>query len=197
MNSPERANSSHTPDPFTLREWGFRLVVFLAVTGLGTFVDLYSKSRVFANLGYPNGRSEPLFDTAWLTFRLHTSFNRGALWGIGQNYTAVFAVLSVLAIGVILYWLFVRQATRSWWLTICLALILAGTLGNLYDRLGWHGCRDPLTSERIFAVRDFLLFRFGSYHWPVFNFADVFLVSGACCLILQSLLTPADRENTE
>ena len=185
MNSPARPNASHKRPPLSPRSLGIRLAVFVGICSLATFFDLYTKSRVFAALGY-NGQSEPFFES-WITFRFHTSFNRGALWGIGQNFTWLFAWLSMLAAAVILYWLFVREAARSWLLTICLAFVMAGTLGNLYDRLGWHGYRDAETDELIFAVRDFLLFRFGDYHWPVFNFADVFLVSGAGFLIVQSL----------
>jgi signal peptidase II len=73
---------------------------------------------------------------------------------------------------------------------------MAGTLGNLYDRLGWHGCVDPLTNESIFAVRDFLLFRLGTYNWPVFNIADVLLVLGASCLVAQSLFGNVNGEST-
>jgi signal peptidase II len=83
-------------------------------------------------------------------------------------------------------WLFAFSAARSLWLTIALALILGGTLGNLYDRIGLHGCRDT-QGANIAAVRDFLLFTFGDFHWPVFNFADVFLVSGASMLVVHSL----------
>lgn len=184
MNPPGRANRSE--GSLSRRAWAIRLAVFVGICSLAAFVDLYSKSRVFEALGYPGGQSRAIVDS-WVTFRFYTSFNRGALWGIGQNLTWLFAGLSMLAALVILYWLFVRQAAKNWLLTICLALIMAGTLGNLYDRLGWHGCRDPITNEPIFAVRDFLLFTFGDFNWPVFNFADVFLVAGAACLILQSL----------
>ncbi len=162
------------------------MLAFLLISGGGTFWDLFSKRLVFHKWGYPGGESR-LFLDAWVSFRFHTSFNRGALWGIGQHLTGFFAVLSILAVGMILYWLFARGALGSWTLTICLALIMAGTLGNLYDRLGLHGLADPITGEPIAAVRDFLLFRFGRFDWPVFNFADVFLVTGALCLIAQSL----------
>jgi signal peptidase II len=126
-----------------------------------------------------------------MTFRLFTSFNEGALWGMGQGYTWLFATLSIVAAIGILFWLFVAGAARSLWLTIALAFIMAGTLGNLYDRMGQHRCTElnPVTGipEQIYAVRDFLLFTFGRFHWPVFNFADVFLVTGAILLVVQSL----------
>jgi len=106
---------------------------------------------------------------------------------LGQEYTWLFAGLSLAAVVGIPVWLFGFSAARSLWLTIALALILGGTLGNLYDRIGLHGCRDAHGAP-IAAVRDFLLFTFGTFHWPVFNFADVFLVTGASMLVAHSLL---------
>ena len=166
-----------------------RYVLFLLLAVLGLAIDLSSKNAVFQALG-TNGASdwtERWFD-GWMTFSFRTTFNRGALWGLGQGLTWLFASLSIVAIAGVVYWLFIRGAARSWWLTIALALIMAGTLGNLYDRLGWHNHREFDGNEvrPIYAVRDFLLFTFGDFHWPVFNFADVFLVTGAIMLILQS-----------
>ncbi|NOX56153.1 MAG: signal peptidase II [Planctomycetes bacterium] len=167
-----------------------RYVAFVLVAMSGLAWDLYSKSVVFSTLGYPGQASHwvKTFFGGWVTFRLYTSFNQGALWGMAQGYTWLFASLSVVAFFGILYWLFVARAARSWWLTLSLAFIMAGTLGNLYDRLGLPQCIHPLTGERIYAVRDFLLFTFGGWPWPVFNFADVFLVTGACMLVVHSLL---------
>lgn len=183
-----------------------RLFVFVLLASVALTVDLYTKSIVFNDLGYPGaeptpsalgqhyrfaspasheGESVPYID-GWMTFRLLTSFNRGALWGLGQEYTWLFAGLSLAAVIGIPLWLFAFSAARSLWLTIALALILGGTLGNLYDRIGLHGCRDS-QGAHIAAVRDFLLFTFGGFHWPVFNFADVFLVSGASMLVLHSI----------
>lgn len=194
MNSPAPAEPSIAPCEFSARDLGRRFILFAAVSTAGAFLDLLSKSLVFAELGYPNGQSQPFLE-GWLTFRFHTSFNSGALWGIGQDFTWLFTLLSLLAVFVILYWLFVKEAARSRFLTLCLAFIMAGTLGNLYDRLGWHGCIDPFTNERIFAVRDFLLFQFGTFNWPVFNLADVFLVLGAGALIVHSLFGDLQAES--
>ena len=178
-----------------------RIFVFVAVAVSGVSWDLYSKNAVFDRLGYP-GRSsawmEHFFD-GWVAVSFHTNFNEGALWGMGQGLTWLFASLSFVAAAGMLYWLFFRGAAHSLWLTMCLGLIMAGTLGNLWDRLGWHQC--VVEGRAVHAVRDFLLFTFGApdlpvmqrFHWPVFNFADVFLVTGAIMLVLRSFYEERPR----
>lgn len=163
-----------------------RYVTFLTLAGCGFALDIWSKSAVFSKLGYPGGYTEPFLD-GWLKFRFYTSFNHGALWGMGQGYSLVFAGLSFIAIFTISYWLFVKRAALSWWINVALGLVMSGILGNLYDRMGLHGYLDPQTEKPIQAVRDFFLFTFGTYNWPVFNVADICLVTGACMLILHSL----------
>ena len=168
-----------------------RYVVFglLAVGGLAA--DLFSKHLVFERLGAPGQGTDWLLDGP-VKFRLFTTFNHGALWGIGQGWTGLFALLSLVAAAGVLYWLFVVGAARSWWLTVALALVMAGTLGNLWDRSGMHGYR--LDDGRpIYAVRDFLHFKFGSFDWAIFNVADICLVAGAIMLGLQSLRPEVKR----
>jgi len=198
------------------RMWVSRTLIFVVLTASALSWDLFSKSVVFRDLGYPGadpqpaaqgahtifarpqgreGESVPYLD-GWMTFRLLTSFNRGALWGVGQKYTWLFAALSLAAVVGIPTWLFAFHAARSLWLTAALSLILGGTLGNLYDRMGLHGCVDG-SGDTMTAVRDFLLFTFGKFHWPVFNFADVFLVTGASMLVLHSLLPARPNAPTE
>ena len=117
----------------------------------------------------------------------HSSAHTGFAWA--------FAVLSVGAFCGIVYWLFVARAAESVRLTVCLALVSGGTLGNLYDRLGWHGIILPGRDEPIKAVRDFFHFQFGgtpdhpALDWAIFNVADICLVSGAVMLMIQSFLT--------
>lgn len=164
-------------------------VIVLAVSGLAW--DLWSKSSVFASIGYPG--SYPIFQQPILglnvRFQFETSFNHGALWGMGQGQTWLFATLSFVALGVILYFVRTGQATSTRWLTTVTGLLIAGTLGNLFDRLGLHGWKDSNGSQ-VFAVRDFLDFHFGSFHWATFNFADTYLVAGAIMLVIYSFLVP-------
>jgi len=56
-----------------------------------------------------------------------------------------------------------------------LALIIGGSLGNLFDRLYYY------------AVPDFIDFHFGNYHWFIFNVADIFITIGIIGLIFVEL----------
>lgn len=172
-----------------------RYVVFLTITAVGTVLDLWSKSAAFTNLKYP-GQTDWLIDS-WVKFKLHTSLNTGALWGIGQGKAWLFALLSIAAFFGVLYWLFIAKAARSMWLTVTMSMITAGTLGNLWDRLGLHNILNPLTGEPFQAVRDFLRFRFGTFEWATFNVADILLVAGAIMLVLHSFLQPETEEATK
>jgi len=101
--------------------------------------------------------------------------NHGALFGLGNTpglANWIFAVVSIVAAVGIIYWSTRRATARDWPLCASLGLILAGTLGNLYDRLVFDG------------VRDFLYFYL--INWPVFNIADCCLVCGAFLLLAQA-----------
>jgi lipoprotein signal peptidase len=113
--------------------------------------------------------------------------NHGALWGLGAGMNSFFAAVSLGAALAIMLWSFRPQAARERFLCVSLGLILAGTLGNFYDRILFGG------------VRDFL-----HWHWryprewwgdfPVFNFADCCLVCGAGLLLLQAFYGQPDSD---
>lgn len=110
--------------------------------------------------------------------------NSGGLFGLGgnkempdQNHRTNqrFALVSAIAAAAILFWATRRSAKPDGLLCTALGLILAGTLGNLYDRMIFDGVRDFL---------DFYIIR-----WPVFNIADCCLVVGAGLLLGQAFLS--------
>ena len=109
----------------------------------------------------------------------------------------LFATLSIAAAVAIPAWLFVFGAARDVWITGALGCIMAGVLGNLYDRLGLSGENwgalpgQPATH----AVRDWILWQVSDdWRWPNFNIADSLLVIGVCVLMLRALLEPAPKE---
>ena len=118
---------------------------------------------------------------------IETALNPGALFGLGGQFTQVFSLLSVVAAVGILFWLFVLRAAWEWPLTIALGAVTGGIFGNLYDRLGlWQVPGAP--EQRIWQVRDWILFRYGEYTWPNFNIADCLLVGGAVLLVWHGVL---------
>ena len=51
----------------------------------------------------------------------------------------LFALISILAAIAIPIWLFRLGAAQDVWLTVALGCVMAGIVGNLYDRLGLSG----------------------------------------------------------
>lgn len=115
---------------------------------------------------------------------LRLTTNTGAVFGIGKGAQWLFTAISVVAIAVIghVFWHSRRGSTL---LHVCLGLILAGALGNLYDRIMFN------------AVRDFIYLFPGvdlpfGLHWPngesrlypwIFNVADMSLVIGVTLVL--------------
>lgn len=92
-------------------------------------IDLWSKSAAFNRLAPDEGYN--VFPGI-LEFR--RSLNDGAVFGSFTGYVSVFIGASILALGFVLY-LFRGSSPRQRLLHVALGLILAGALGNLYDRM--------------------------------------------------------------
>ncbi len=165
-----------------------RIVVFLAVAAVGCGLDLWTKTAMFEWLGMPGHAP---FWVIPNVFGFQTSLNQGALFGLGQGFTPVFAVLSIFAAVAVVVWLFVYGAAEDWLLTVALGSVSAGIFGNLYDRLGCPGLIWPAgypdAGEPVYAVRDWILVMIGSWPWPTFNIADSMLVVGAALLMGHAL----------
>jgi signal peptidase II len=97
-------------------------------------------------------------------------------WGLS-------AVAGVAAILVLYYfWRTPRSHDR---LLGALALLLAGILGNVTDRM------------RLGFVVDFIDVQFGSWHYPTFNVADMAICIGAGLLILDMFFSRKDEKTDE
>jgi signal peptidase II len=89
-----------------------------------------------------------------------------------RRFLVGFTLLAALAVLIAL----VRLGDRFTLTTFALALILGGALGNVHDRILYG------------SVVDFIQVHIFSYHFPDFNIADSSVVTGACMLLLDSLL---------
>ena len=93
--------------------------------------------------------------------------NRGAAWGFLGNTHSGFYLLSVLSFLISIFLIYLIRQLKHRGMQYALSLILAGSIGNLLDRL-LRG-----------SVVDFLLFHFGTYSFPAFNLADSCICIGA------------------
>ncbi len=124
---------------------------------------------------------------------LRLTLNTGAVFGIGKGGQSFFVGVSVLAVAFIL-WLFWNTAASAYAVQICYGLILAGALGNMYDRIIYQAVRD------MFWLFPGVHLPFG-WHWPggntdlypwLFNIADAALVVGVGVMVL--ITHRADRQ---
>lgn len=176
-----------------------RYLIFATIAALGCAIDLLTKQCIFAWRGYPYG--DQRHSIWWVVepfIGVETAINPGALFGFGGGWGRVFALLSIAAAIAIPIWLFYFRAATSAWLTVALSCVMAGILGNLYDRLGlWVEPGMPV--EWSSGVRDWILFRWRHerFTWPNFNIADSMLVTGAIMLLWQAIREPAPQSKTE
>jgi signal peptidase II len=130
------------PATFPASRW----LVFWGIALGGLAFDLATKGWIFSSVGLPGS---PPVSLVGEILELRTSYNQGALWGIGNSWEYspwLFAGLSVVAASAIVYWLFFRGGAADRWLTIALALIMAGALGNCYDRIAFAASATSRTS---------------------------------------------------
>ena len=98
---------------------------------------------------------------------LQLAHNTGALWSLGTGFNFIFIAISIIVLGFFIkYW---KTLTATQWTSIMASLILAGLIGNLWDRLATG------------YVIDFIKIGW----WPNFNIADSSLVTGVIGLIIK------------
>ena len=106
-----------------------------------------------------------------------------------------FVVLASVVSVVIVFWI-KSLSKNDKWLTIALAMILGGAIGNVIDRSLYGYVIDFI---QFYYVADSCLpgfyFNGSQCNWPVFNVADIAIVCGAALMIIDSLLGSKDNES--
>ena len=162
-----------------------RLPWLLLISAAIFSADRWTKTWVAAHIAV--GNAIPVVPgflriTHWL--------NEGAAFSLFADTTSprvvrialiVFTCVAALAVLIAM----VRLGNHITLTTIALALILGGALGNVHDRVEYG------------SVIDFIEVHIFSYHWPDFNVADSAIVTGACLLLLDSLLPKREEISPE
>lgn len=101
--------------------------------------------------------------------------NEGAAWSIFSGKTIFLVIFTFLILLAIIFYL-VKYRPESKIMRAALSLIIAGAVGNLFDRVLYR------------HVVDFIQIHFKDvYYYPVFNVADICVVTGTILLIVCML----------
>ena len=144
-----------------------KIVIILAIF----LLDRVSKIYIL-NL-QANGTDIDFYIYPFLNFYL--VWNTGIGFGLASMETNIYyhiltSIIIIVNIGLI-YFLVKTKGIFSY----LIAIIIGGSLGNLFDRIYYY------------AVPDFIDLHIGNYHWFIFNVADIFITVGIIGLILIEL----------
>lgn len=130
------------------------------------------------------GGGEKVVFESWWSFVY--AENRGALWGIGSNFSEFYRKLVFLGISsaitlVIVYLLLSYSENKL--MKYIYGFVIGGALGNLFDRF-----------FRGFVV-DFIDWHWGdAYHWPTFNIADAAIVVAVVLMSVEMFFFQKKKE---
>jgi len=149
-----------------------------ALAGLVVVLDQLSKWLVLKNISF----GETIYVTSFWNWVL--TFNPGAAFSFLADQPGwqrwLFTALALGVSGWIAYML--RQHPQQKLLSLALALVMGGALGNVIDRV------------RFGAVVDFVQWHVAGYYWPAFNVADSAITLGAVLLVIEQLTATNKKE---
>ncbi|MCP4758793.1 MAG: signal peptidase II [Planctomycetes bacterium] len=213
LSSDRQAEEKHPRNPArrSVSAW----ILLVCVAAIGITLDLGSKDWAFASIAaapiiidreaaisnpeyapIPPHESRIALPGDLLDFRL--VLNSGAVFGIGAHQRWFFVSFSLVAIGVAI-WLFGwRTERRHRMLHIGIGLILAGAIGNLWDRIQLGRVRDFLHMLPSWELPFGLSWPGGNTEvWPwIFNIADVMLLAGMALVLIDMWIRDSRAKRT-
>jgi signal peptidase II len=156
---------------------------YLIATGAVFLLDQASKTWAIRKLRF-SGDMEII--TGFLNFAY--AENTGVAFSMfdshGDSGRWALSSLAFLAATLVIYF-FWRTPRTDDRILGALALLLAGILGNVIDRI------------RLGFVIDFIDIQLGNWHYPTFNVADMAICTGAGLLILDMFLSKKSEDESE
>ncbi len=145
-------------------------------------LDQWTKLAVAAHFYLGESRSL-IGDVLQLTYVR----NPGAAFSVSFGGPQIMFAITITVVALLAY-LWFRGAIRPESLggRIALLMVFAGAAGNLVDRI------------RMGEVIDFIEMGIGKYHWPIYNFADIYITFGMIVLFyLFAVKSDAPRSNDD
>ena len=163
----------------TKRDFFWKLA-YLAIAGGVFLIDQTTKAWAVRRLRLGNDLNViPGFlnfayaENPGVAFSMLDDHGATGRWGL--------SVVALIAATLVIYF-FWRTPRSDDRIMGALALLLAGIIGNVVDRL------------RLGFVVDFIDVQFGAWHYPTFNIADMAIVAGAGLLIIDMFLSKRKQQ---
>tara|TARA_B100001996_G_C18628479_1_gene580775 strand:+ start:388 stop:885 length:498 start_codon:yes stop_codon:yes gene_type:complete len=124
-----------------------------------------------------------VYVNSYLNF--HLIWNTGIGFGLfssESNFYYNLITILIVFINILILIMIIRSRDYKF---LFLLMVLGGSFGNLFDRIYYR------------AVPDFIDIHYESFHWFVFNVADIFITLGIICLIMVEFIFNNLKENNE
>lgn len=150
-------------------------VVFVAI--LFAF-DIWTKRLAFRSVNNIIYKTKGIHTHIRITsfFNIVKVVNTGISFGLFNTLKYGQYILSSIIFIIVSFVIYLAWQTNKKYELLIYSLIIAGGLGNLYDRIVYGG------------VFDFLDFHIADYHWPAFNVADSLICIGVGLFLLKDLI---------
>lgn len=148
-------------------------VLFSELFVVLVFIDQFTKDLIVKS--YALAQKDPIIDGFFSFMYVRNKGSAFSMfseksWGI--TFLSTISSIALVLLMVLAFFVLARFRSRR--LAFCLIFLSAGTLGNLIDRI------------RLKYVVDFICFDFGSYTFPIFNVADIYVTLS--CIVIAVLL---------
>ena len=145
-----------------------KIIIILAIFFFDRFTKIYLINLQSA------GTDIDFYIFPFLNFYL--IWNTGIGFGLAATETNIYyhiltLIIAIVNIGLI-FFLIKSKGIQAY----LIALIIGGSLGNLFDRIYYY------------AVPDFIDLHLGNYHWFIFNIADFFITVGIIGFVIVELI---------
>jgi len=124
-------------------------------------------------------------------FMLTLTYNKGGAMGTSFVSPNFYLILSIIILIIILYYIYINSTNRI--LSIPLAIIAGGAIGNIVDRI----VRGEVIDFLDFDFFNINIFGYQMDRWWTFNFADVFISCSIIYLLVIMFIIKHDETNNE
>ena len=156
-----------------------KFYISFLIVALIYFIDRLSKIYII-QLDENNFGSD-IFNSAYLNIVL--IWNKGIAFGLLSFTESYFYNILSLIISLIVAILVLMTLKSQGFKRYSLLMIVGGALGNLHDRIMFK------------AVPDFIDFHVGSFHWFIFNVADIFITVGVISMVILEITNNNKQKN--